>query len=143
MGKKGKTPKPGDAPQVNEGSFVLPDGSRYSGQWVSGSSGLPVRSGSGTLTAADGVTTYNGSWDTDRPQGKGVLTAQDGSTYEGMFVDGKFEGAGKYTWADGSSFQGPWSKGRISGAGVFTSATGVEWVGDPCKASLDMKIPVT
>ena len=77
------------------GTYRLPSGYEYSGEWVEG-----------------------------EIRGEGRARFPDGSVYEGEFVAGKPEGQGTITFADGGSYTGAWVDGRIEGEGVAEYADG-------------------
>ena len=84
----------------------------YDGQFDAG-----VRHGIGTLKFANGDV-YNGHWDGDVKEGKGVMTwASIGASYDGDFARGVMHGQGTYTFPDGSEVTHedarPCDRGRV------------------------------
>ena len=86
--------------QHGTGTYRLPNGYEYSGQWVDG-----------------------------EIRGRGVARFPNGSVYEGEFAKGKPEGLGKITLADGGTYEGEWVAGVINGQGVAVYANGVRYEG--------------
>jgi len=92
-----------------QGTFTLPDGSKYAGEWKD-----DKRHGQGTFTLPDG-SKYVGEWRYDNFHGQGILTFADEDKYFGEFKDGKKDGQGTYTWSNGSKYVGehkndnPWN----------------------------------
>lgn len=59
-----------------------------------------LQHGTGTYTLPNGYQ-YSGEWVDGEVRGRGVARFPNGSVYEGEFAKGKPEGAGKITFADG------------------------------------------
>ena len=78
------------------------EGGVYEGMFVDG-----VRQGRGTYTLPDGFK-YTGQWVNGEIQGQGIAQYPNGSLFEGQFTDGKPNGQGTITFADGGSYQGDW-----------------------------------
>ncbi len=65
------------------GTFVLDDGSQYSGEWRDG-----LMHGQGTKTWANGAK-YVGEWKDDNMNGQGTYTWANGNQSSGEWKDGK------------------------------------------------------
>jgi SH3-like domain-containing protein len=105
------------------GTAVLPDGSRYVGEFREG-----VRSGRGSMTYPDG-TKYVGDWLHDEPNGKGTLISIDRFEYTGEFVNGVRQGQGTLETADGKKYEGQWRNDAPHGGGKFINPGKEEFVG--------------
>ena len=70
--------------QNGKGTWELPNGSKYVGQWKNGE--------------------YHGL---------GKLTFRDGSIYEGQWKENKMNGHGTYTSPDGTKREGEWENGEL------------------------------
>ena len=62
---------------------------------------------------------YDGNWKDGKMNGKGKLTFYDGSYYEGDFVDGLKEGKGIYVWKKNYCYNGEWKNDKQNGYGIF------------------------
>ncbi len=89
-----------DGVQHGVGSYSLPSGFEYTGEWFEG-----------------------------EIKGEGLARYPDGSVYEGAFAAGKPHGFGKITYADGGTYEGDWVEGEATGSGVATYANGVKYEG--------------
>ena len=69
-----------------------------------------LQHGIGTYRLPNGYE-YSGDWVDGEIRGKGVARFPDGSVYEGDFVKGKQEGFGKIVFSDGGTYEGQWSGG--------------------------------
>lgn len=105
------------------GTWTLPDGTRYVGNFIKG-----VRSGLGKIEYANG-TVYEGDFLDEAPHGRGVITTADGR-YEGELYAGSKHGLGKMTFADGRVYEGNFKDDRIDGAGTLTKADGTVVTGN-------------
>lgn len=142
-------------------TLVYADGSSYKGQLTGG-----VRHGHGVFKS--NTQQYTGEWTTDRQNGAGRLSWEDGRSYEGEFKDGKFDGKGrmewptpqgpmvfegqyandekhgegKFDWPDGRAHFGIWVGGRRHGKATFVNAMGVQrqglWENDKLARWLDV-----
>jgi len=89
-----------DGKQHGTGTYRLPNGYEYTGEWVEG-----------------------------EISGQGMAKFPNGSIYEGSFANGKPHGRGKITFADGSTYEGDWVEGKINGTGVVVYSNGVRYEG--------------
>jgi len=114
------------SPAFAEGEFrtkQYEEGGIYEGMFKDG-----VRHGTGTYTLPDGFT-YKGQWVNGEIQGQGIAKYPNGSLFEGQFSDGKPNGQGTITFADGGSYQGDWLNGKITGQGTAKYANGSIYTG--------------
>ena len=105
------------------GASVLPDGSRYAGEFRDG-----VRSGRGSITYPDGRE-YVGEWLHDKPYGKGTLLSIGRFKYNGEFADGVRQGQGTLETVDGKMYEGQWLNDAPHGQGRFIDRGREEFVG--------------
>jgi uncharacterized protein YgiM (DUF1202 family) len=84
------------------GTAVLPDESKYVGQFKDG-----MRNGQGEATYSDG-TMYKGQWAEDLPNGQGVKILVDGIQYSGEFRNGLMHGSGTIIMPDGGKTKIKW-----------------------------------
>ena len=110
--------------QHGTGTYRLPNGYEYTGEWVDGE----IR-GQGRAVFPDG-SIYEGSFAAGRPEGFGMITFADGSTYEGEWSDGEIDGMGKATYANGDVYEGMFVKGKRQGEGTIRYASGEERSGN-------------
>eukprot|EP00967_Tisochrysis_lutea_P006531 scaffold7748_cov33-Tisochrysis_lutea.AAC.1 len=116
-------------PQEGKGAFLLPDGSKYDGDWII-VDGVRQRHGHGLYI--DGIVkgqSYQGEWQNDKMHGRGVFRYASGAKYEGDFVDNVYSGSGKYTFPDGAFYEGSFAQGQMHGTGTLTDTQGVVWEG--------------
>ena len=99
------------------------DGGIYEGTFQGG-----LQHGTGTYKLPNGYE-YSGEWVEGEIKGEGVARFPNGSVYEGNFAKGKPEGLGKITFADGGTYEGEWEAGAIMGQGVAIYANGVRYEG--------------
>ncbi len=99
------------------------DGSVYVGTFVSGK-----QEGKGTYTLPNGFE-YSGEWVGGEIKGLGRARYPNGSVYEGEFTKGLPNGRGKITFADGGSYEGKWQSGKRTGEGVARYANGAVYTG--------------
>ena len=90
------------------------DGSFYEGTFKDG-----VPHGSGTYRLPNGYE-YTGDWVEGRIEGQGRATYPNGAVYEGRFKNGKPDGKGTIIYADGGTYEGDWLGGEITGSGRAT-----------------------
>ena len=64
------------------------------------------------------------------PEGKGVMTYNDGDKYEGEWKNAKFEGRGIYTWNNGDRYIGDFKNGLKDGKGIMYWKDGDRYEGD-------------
>ncbi len=130
---KAKIPEPEpepvkiEVPETGSGDFLLPDNSKYSGEWKV-VNGLKQRCGTGTWIS--GPEKYVGQWDNDSMNGQGEYTFSSNSVYNGNFSNNLFHGEGVYSFADGASYNGSWFANKMHGKGLYTDADKVEFSGD-------------
>jgi hypothetical protein len=84
---------------------LLPDGIRYTGQWLKGEN--EVRHGYGRCVWPDGAV-YEGNWKFDKACGQGTFLHTHGDKYEGEWYDDKAHGHGVYTHSNGAKYEGSW-----------------------------------
>jgi len=142
---------------IEKGSFVLPDGTTYTGEYVNGRPqgdgmltnpngsslhgkwvlGQPYRV-KGTWIEPDG-TRETGAWNGDGTPSGGIIEWKDGRRYNGVWKlmsDGPElpDGTGTMTWSDGRKYVGQFREGKMQGTGKMTHPDGpVEegfWVAD-------------
>ena len=85
------------------------DGGVYEGTFRGG-----LQHGKGTYKLPNGYE-YSGDWVDGEIKGEGVARFPNGSVYEGTFDKGKPDGFGKITFADGGTYEGEWQAGAITG----------------------------
>jgi len=95
------------------------DGGIYEGTFKDG-----LQDGTGTYKLPNGYE-YTGQWEAGEIKGDGVARFPNGSVYEGTFARGKPDGFGKITFADGGTYEGEWEGGAIMGQGVALYAKAV------------------
>jgi hypothetical protein len=105
------------------GTAVLPDGSKYVGEFREG-----VRSGRGSMTYPDG-TKYVGDWQNDKPHGKGTLLSVDKFEYTGEFANGVRHGQGTLEIVDGKKYVGQWQYDAPHGQGKLSDPGREEYTG--------------
>lgn len=84
------------------GTDVLPDGSKYVGQFADGK-----RNGQGDVTYSDG-SMYKGQWADNLPNGQGIKLQADGVQYSGKFKNGLMYGKGTMVMPDGDKIKIKW-----------------------------------
>ncbi|GET85770.1 protein kinase, putative [Leishmania tarentolae] len=104
------------------GRMLYAGGNVYEGEWLAG-----MRHGSGKLVEPASRVTYEGEFNRNEKEGRGVQTNADGDVYEGEFVRGKPNGRGTYLWADGARYTGMFKDGVKHGDGCEWLANG-DWV---------------
>jgi len=121
--------EPAVEPQEGKGAFLLPDASKYDGEWVL-ADGARQRHGHGLhLDGTVKGQSYEGEWQHDQMHGRGVFRYSSNAKYEGAFVGNQYSGAGKYTFPDGAFYEGGFAEGQMHGAGSLTDAQGAVWEG--------------
>lgn len=100
------------------------DGGVYEGTMKDG-----MQHGIGTYTLPNGYV-YTGEWVMGNILGKGRAEYPNGSTYEGEFARGKPNGQGSIVFADGGTYEGQWVRGEITGKGFAVYANGVSYAGE-------------
>ncbi len=128
-----------------QGTYVLPDGSKWIGQFENGllsgkgreetSYGVyeghfdaGQRSGQGRQTDNTGAV-YDGRWQSDQRDGLGAQLYADGSGYEGEWREDKHHGFGAWRGKSGARYDGSWSRGLRQGYGVENAVNGVIYEG--------------
>lgn len=136
MSKKGgKAPEPVPEPVATEavappsghGTFVLPDGSQYDGEWKE-LHGVKVRDGSGTFIS--GPEKYSGQWVADKMHGTGEYHFASGAVYKGGFKQGLLDGEGEYIFPDGAIYNGSWQDNKMHGHGTYVDKDKIEFKGN-------------
>ena len=69
---------------------------------------------------------YNGEINNFLPNGKGIVTFQEGGKYEGDFKDGEFNGLGKTSMG----YEGSFKNGLFDGQGRITYSNGNKFEGE-------------
>ena len=88
-----------------------------------------VRHGKGKSQVA-GQWSYDGEWNQDVMEGRGVFTYASGAVYDGEWKDNAYNGTGTYTWPDGTKYVGQWENNAMHGKGTYTDTEGRQWTGD-------------
>ncbi|CAG9568218.1 putative protein kinase [Leishmania major strain Friedlin] len=104
------------------GRMLYAGGNVYEGEWLAG-----MRHGSGKLVEPAAHVMYEGEFNRNEKEGRGVQTNSDGDVYEGEFARGKPNGRGTYLWADGARYIGMFKDGVKHGDGCEWLANG-DWV---------------
>ena len=100
------------------GSFKLPSGDVYQGQYIRNESNVVVPHGQGTLLLSSGDLFVGEFVDGKRVTGK--VLYHTGSTYEGLYdASENLSGSGLYRWPDGRLYRGFFLNGRPHGPGVY------------------------
>lgn len=73
---------------------------------------------------------YDGLWDRDVIDGRGIMTFANGDSYRGSWVNATMHGTGVYTFHAGHRYQGEWFCGRMHGTGIMKYASGHEYEGE-------------
>mmetsp|Transcript_14875 Transcript_14875/g.52171 ORF Transcript_14875/g.52171 Transcript_14875/m.52171 type:complete len:323 (-) Transcript_14875:39-1007(-) len=103
----------GDGQPHGIGTQKWPDGTVYSGAWLSGAA-----HGRGKLSKSDG-SGYEGQWCEGRKHGLGSEWLVDQSEYSGEFADGQKHGSGSFKWHSGTSYTGDFCEDALHGEGAF------------------------
>ena len=144
---------PGSRVSHGWGSRSLPNGWKYTGQWVNGKIwgyGVLVRptgvgrkkevltgqffdgklEGKGTAIV-DGGERYDGLWSEGLRYGHGIMAFPDGGIYVGNFINDFCHGIGKYTgkFGTGYIYEGDYRDGMKDGNGVETLKGGHRYDG--------------
>ena len=101
--------------QHGTGTYRLPNGYEYTGDWVDGEirgQGVARFPGRGRSTKANSPLGVR--------RGTGSITFADGSTYDGAWNDGRIEGSGTAVYANGVSYTGEFLNALHHGQGVMT-----------------------
>jgi len=116
-------------PETGSSAFVFADGSKYDGNWMM-VKGVQMRHGKGVYTeGAAEDQTYDGEWQEDMMQGRGIFSYTTGAQYEGEFAANKYHGHGTFRFPDGAVYVGSFKDNQMHGKGTYTDAQGVEWTG--------------
>lgn len=73
---------------------------------------------------------YEGEYEGNNRNGKGVYTWANGDRYEGEFYEGKRDGNGTYIWANGDRYVGDYLEDKRDGEGTYTWANGDQFKGE-------------
>ncbi len=96
----------------------------YDGYWQNNK-----MNGKGILIFSNG-NKYEGMWEDDNIHGEGVLTRVDGSIiYKGDWINSKRHGVGIFIWTNGDRYEGDWKDDKQDGVGVFTRLDGYTYKG--------------
>jgi len=85
--------------------------------------------GKGVMTYNDGDK-YDGEWKDGEWHGSGVETCADGDKYEGEYKNGYACGRGAITYSNGDKYDGEWQDNEEHGRGVYTWADGHKYEGE-------------
>ena len=85
--------------------------------------------GKGIMTYEDG-SKYEGEWKEGKRYGEGTLTFEDGAKYEGEWKDGEMDGTGKFIWSNGDKYEGDWKNGKKNGQGTIFYQDGSKLEGE-------------
>ena len=110
---------------TGNGIRVFPNGSEYEGEFV-----LGEFCGQGKYTDKVTGEVYVGEWNSNKRNGKGVLTFADGTTYSGNFAKHKRNGFGEYKNSEGDYYEGEWVDNKIQGKGKMIYNNGDVYEGD-------------
>ena len=88
-----------------------------------------VRHGKGKSQVA-GQWSYDGEWNQDVMEGRGVFSYASGAVYDGEWKDNAYNGTGTYTWPNGTKYVGQWGNNAMHGKGTYTDTEGRQWTGD-------------
>jgi len=113
-----------DGLQHGQGIYNLPNGYKYTGEWIEGRI-----EGVGKATYPNG-SIYEGDFINGRPDGQGMITFADGGTYEGGWLSGKIHGDGVANYANGVRYEGQFEKAVHHGFGVMTGRNGYQYEGE-------------
>lgn len=83
-----------------------------------------LKSGQGFLANPGQQFRYEGNFENDRFEGRGIKIHGDGSVYEGQFSNGLENGQGTIKFVDGREWAGKFVKGVPHGPGTLTTDTG-------------------
>ena len=61
---------------------------------------------------------YEGNWENDIQNGKGIMYYKNGDIYNGFFKNGEINGNGIYKWKNGEIFEGDCNKKIILEKGL-------------------------
>lgn len=87
------------------------------------------RQGYGKITHFNGDC-YEGFWEDDKPQGRGIYIWKDWGRYEGDFDKGVISGLGKRTYSSGNVYVGEFSNGKKHGRGEMRFKNGDKYEGE-------------
>ena len=107
-----------------KGTYKNKEGSIYVGDFVN-----DIRCGKGDLTTENYH--YVGEFRNDKFNGKGKIEfLNDESMYEGQFEDNEIEGKGIYKWKNGDMYEGQMKKGKMHGYGKQSYKDGRTYEGE-------------
>jgi len=110
--------------QHGTGSYRLPNGYEYTGDWVDGEI-----KGQGVARFPNG-SVYEGHFEKGKPEGRGRIVFSDGGIYEGDWTNGVINGQGIAVYANGVRYEGGFKNAQHDGKGVMQSPGGYEYNGD-------------
>ena len=73
---------------------------------------------------------YEGNFQNDKKNGKGLVIYSTGDQYIGEFKDDQLSGHGNYIWNNGDSYEGEFTDGKINGKGLYKWKDGGEYEGE-------------
>ena len=73
---------------------------------------------------------YDGELFHDKPNGKGIMTFDNGDRYEGVLKNALRNGKGMYKYENGDKYEGNWKNGEKSGRGMYTYKNGKRYKGN-------------
>eukprot|EP01124_Arcella_intermedia_P013534 TRINITY_DN19939_c0_g1_i1.p1 TRINITY_DN19939_c0_g1~~TRINITY_DN19939_c0_g1_i1.p1 ORF type:complete len:921 (+),score=252.59 TRINITY_DN19939_c0_g1_i1:23-2764(+) len=85
----------------------------YEGDWICGK-----KNGKGKESWGDGRK-YDGYWENDLYEGKGLFSGKTGEIYDGFWHCGKKYGYGKMVYSNTDTYEGEWFADRKEGQGTF------------------------
>ncbi len=84
-----------------------------------------LRHGQGKITFLDDMSTFEGEWEDDYPNGFGILTDPNGTAYKGVWKYGKLFGDDGYLNYDGNKYKGEIKDGLRHGEGTLIIRTSI------------------
>ncbi len=123
---------------INKAKYTSVNGDVYEGGWAQAEAEgaddylkAGKKEGQGKYTYKEGLNlTYEGGYENDLMNGKGILLFRDGRKFTGEFVDDKMEGkGGVFVWTDGRKYEGEYFDDKKHGYGVFSWPDGRRYEG--------------
>lgn len=96
--------------------------------------------GYGSITFLKEGHKYEGQFDNNELNGKGIFYWKNGDVYEGDVRNGKMNGIGKYTYANGEVYVGSYIDGVKQGSGTALSKSGMTYKGNFIGGSLNGEV---